>query len=379
MDRYLLPVLGVFAVVWLGLALYVLLTRIAHNAVDAVMRRTHEFAVRTGELDLEGRLRRLPRRTLERAVADPATPPRLADAFADHLLERYLAKIVPEAAGAKRRWRRVRALTVLTRARWSAVSELLGDAVASDDEEVAAAAVVLLGSIGDGRACEVLVDALREGRFARARIAAQLDEAPGSRPELYLPLLGEPEPQLRFWAATLLARHAGGPVVAGALTRATEDADPSVRAAAVESLARAPGEGTRRAALSLLGDPVWFVRAHAARALRDLDGGTGPAIASLLTDDSWWVRAAAKESLEARPGIALELLADYLEHEDAFARNGAAEVLQNTGELDTLIAGEGDPATVQRILAAGGRQLATTAAARNGLDPELFERLAADS
>ncbi len=131
--------------------------------------------------------------------------------------------------------------------------------------------------------------------------------------------------------------------------------------------------------------PVWFVRAHAARALRDLEGDTGPAVAALLADDSWWVRAAAKETLEARPGAALEVLTGYLEHADEFARNGAAVVLQNTGVLDSLLSVEAGidtngafAGTAQRILVAGGRRFAATAAARNGLDPEYLEQLTSE-
>ena len=62
------------------------------------------------------------------------------------------------------------------------------------------------------------------------------------------------------------------------------------------------------------------------------------AVAPLLADESWWTRSAVKETLEAYPDDALERVASYLNHPDQFARNGAAEVLQNTGALDALIA-----------------------------------------
>jgi HEAT repeat protein len=388
-ERYLLPVLGVFALAWLGLAIYVLVVRVAHDAARSALRRIHALVIRAGERDLQtvGRLMRwLPRRLLERAVADPATPARLSELFAAHVLEWYPAQVIRDAgtATARKRWRRVRALKILTIARWNVAVELLEDALATDEEELVAAAVAMLGALGDPRSSRLLVRTLRNNAFARSRVASQLDESHQPIAHLLVPLLRDTDAQVRYWAVTLLARYAGHPGVDLELTRCATDTEPSVRAAAVASLAGRGAPAAQLTAVALLQDPVWFVRAHAARALRDLEGNNGPAVAPLLADESWWVRAAAKETLEARPGLALELLLGYLEHEDGFARNGAAEVLQNTGVLDSLLGEESEveahgpfPTTAQRILAAGGSRLASTAAARNGLDPEYMEQLAA--
>ena len=373
--RYLLPLLGVLAAVWLALALSVLLTRVGQNTAAALLRRLHAIVLRGEEPSV-----RLPRRLLERAVADPSTPAPVAKLFTARLLEHHGAQLVREARGETgRRWRRVRALTVLTRARSANAVPLLAEALESGDEELVAAVVPLLGELGELDSSAVLVRALRTNAFARSRVAAQLDESSRPIPQLLLPLLGDGDSQVRYWGVALLARYAGAEAIERELVRSATDPDPSVRAAAVEGLARRRTQAAGLTAAALLEDPVWFVRAHAARALRDLNGGNGPAVASLLADRSWWVRAAAKETLEARPGLALELLLAYLDHEDEFARNGAAEVLQNTGVLDALL-GEASgsvPETAQRILAAGSRRLAGTAAARNGLDREHLEQLAA--
>jgi HEAT repeat protein len=381
-QRYLLPVLGVFALAWLGLAAYILLTRVAHNVVSAALQRAQLLAVRAGEREAAAVVRRLPRRLLERAVADPATPARLSELFAVHLLERHHAQIVSEACaeGGRRRWRRVRALQILTRARSSLATELLAVAIETGEEELVAAAVAMLGELGDERSSCILVRALRGNDFARSRIAAQLDESRAPIPHLLVPLLRDADAQVRYWGVTLLGRYAGRSDIDLELGRSATDAAAPVRAAAVESLAARHAPAARLTAVALLQDPVWFVRAHAARALRDLAGNNGLAVAPLLADGSWWVRAAAKETLEARPALALELLRGYLEHDDEFARNGAAEVLQNTGVLDSLLndGSEISPAA-ERILVAGGRRLAATAAARNGLDPEQLEALASSA
>ena len=94
-------------------------------------------------------------------------------------------------------------------------------------------------------------------------------------------------------------------------------------------------------------------------------------MAPLLADEAWWVRSAAKETLQASPAHASATLLDYLEHEDAFARNGAAEVLQNTGVLDELVAravdrgSDADLDELAQVLAAGGRQLVTATTLRS--------------
>ena len=79
------------------------------------------------------------------------------------------------------------------------------------------------------------------------------------------------------------------------------------------------------------------MRAHAARAL----GAQGrpelaALVATLLPDEQWWVRGAAKHALEQLGPEATRYVVPYLESADEFARNGAAEVLQNTGVTDRL-------------------------------------------
>jgi hypothetical protein len=110
-----------------------------------------------------------------------------------------------------------------------------------------------------------------------------------------------------------------------------------VRKAAVESLGVVGGPLAAETALRLLDDPVWFVRAHAARALGDMErADLAPRVLALLADAQWWVRTAAKDALQAMgPGVAPDVAA-ALAHPDRFARNGAAEVLQNLGVLDGI-------------------------------------------
>jgi len=117
------------------------------------------------------------------------------------------------------------------------------------------------------------------------------------------------------------------------------------------------------------------VRAHAARALGELDSIEAAApISELLGDSDWWVRNAAKGSLEALGAEVWPVLVRCLEHPDKFVRNGAAEVFQNLGILDSLIvmeAASDDPSgskidLLRRIAAAGGARMTDSLVERAG-------------
>ena len=165
----------------------------------------------------------------------------------------------------------------------------------------------------------------------------------------------------------LLARHKTSPGLERDLSALTSDPAPLVRRAAVASLTRLSVAEGVKAATVLLADPVWYVRAHAARAVGAAeDPAYASLIAPLLADREWWVRTAAKEALQRMGSEVWSSLVPFLDHADAFARNGAAEVLQNVGILDSLIVLEA--ATVRpsaakiemlrKIAAAGGTHMA---------------------
>jgi hypothetical protein len=65
------------------------------------------------------------------------------------------------------------------------------------------------------------------------------------------------------------------------------------------------------------------------------------------------VRSAAKDALRALGVDVAPMLVPVLESVDRFARNGAAEVLQDLGVVDHLLLTEPDSALLARIFAAG--------------------------
>jgi HEAT repeat protein len=125
----------------------------------------------------------------------------------------------------------------------------------------------------------------------------------------------------------------------------TADPDPSVRKAAIETLSQFDDPAVAAVVPLRLMDDAPYVRSAAIRALARF-GASLPnaerreviqAIASRLGDDSWDVRQSAKEALVGFGPTAWKEVAKYLDSTDAFARNGAAEVLQNIGLIDELV------------------------------------------
>jgi HEAT repeat protein len=260
------------------------------------------------------------------------------------------------------KWRRVTALRALGRSEDTAARPVLETALGDADPDVVGAAVRALGEAAATQdwAVEALLRALEQGRGPRSRIAAQVEHlAPRPRSGL-LRLLEHSSSEVRFWAVTLLARY-GAPEAAAVRAR-TRDPDPSVRAAAAETLAELGDSAALGAVLRLLDDPEWFVRAHACRAVAALGGlRVAGRLTPLLADDRWWVRAAAKDGLRMLGPDALQALVPLLDSPDRFARNGAAELLQDLGIVDWLTRERPASELLERIFAAGGERLRAAA------------------
>jgi HEAT repeat protein len=319
---------------------------------------------------------------VDRVVVDAAEEPLVAEACAVHALSRWTApELLADArAGGSAKWRRIAALLILTEARHPGVLPLLREALGDPDRDVVDAALKALGRLRERAAARLLIDVLCEYAYPPSRVASILDRFPLPIPDLICPLTRSPRPVVRFWAATLLARYHSGPEIEAALATLVSDEDPRVRKAAAVTLGRLGSPQAMNVALRLLDDPVFYVRAHAVRALAALGR---PALAELIApalgDRNWWVRLAAKESLMAMGSIAGPALLPYLDSPDRFARNAAAEVLQNLGlvrEWIRSVATNGsDPeklGLLRKVAAAGGVRMID--AALDGL-PQLGPRV----
>jgi len=263
-------------------------------------------------------------------------------------------------------WRRISALRLLAHQGYSNLVPLLGQAAQDHDSEIVGAALALLGRIPDMKAADILVHSLTGAHYAPSRVATYLDQFPLPLPAQLRPMLHNTDAGIRYWGVTLLARYSDAPGLEQDLTALTNDPAPLVRRAAIASLARVNAAAAVTAARPLLSDSVWYVRAHAARAIGEAGNPEFAGdIAPLLADREWWVRTAAKEALQRMGSEVWSTLVPYLDHTDTFARNGAAEVLQNIGILDSLIVLEAATARpsqtkidmLRKIAAAGGTRM----------------------
>lgn len=277
-------------------------------------------------------------------------------------------------SGSRSKWRRITALRILDRAGDTARLDLLAAAVDETDSDVGEAALALLGGSAEPRALDLLFAALRAQRHPAARVAAHIEHSPQPFVDRLRALLQDADPVCRFWGATLLAREAD-PTLERDVAALATDPDPRVRKAAIQTLGKIGDEMGAACALHLLKDSYPYVRAHAARALGELGrSDQAEPVAALLGDGNWWVRLAAKESLEMMGSDVWPVLMRSLNHSDRFIRNGAAEVFQNLGVLDSLIvmeAASDSPAPLkiamlQRIVSAGGVQFTESLVERSG-------------
>jgi HEAT repeat protein len=267
------------------------------------------------------------------------------------------------------RWRRVDALLRLQRAHHPAVPRLIGHVLDDPDARIANAAIRTLGDIGDDWAIDILIETLRRGHGPRARVAAELEELAPKPGRRLLGLLRDWNPTVRFWGAMLLRPYPD--LATPTLIKLAWDADPNVRAAAVETLGTRTGPDVAAALLATIDDGEWFVRVHAARAVGHVLGAeAAPSLTRLLADERWWVRTAAKDALRGMSADAVPSLLAMLIHEDQFARNGAAEVLQDIGFVDFLALDNPRSPLLEQIYEAGGEKLREAAEVRRGAVPE---------
>ena len=379
---------AVAVLLWGGLAAYVVhidrRRTAARAVVSTVLATLREDDVRSEPVAeriarVTPLLDRISRDMILHTAADGSTPRDTVDVLTTHLVDRWgVYTLVREASFHRKSrdiWRRTASMKVLFHLQHPQIVDILARAIESANTEVASVGLTLLGMSTDDRAPVILIDALKQRTQSPSRIAVHLEHSPLRPAERYRPLLRDEDPLVRFWGATLLAEYPEFEWVESELAPLVKDPDARVRKAAIQSLGKVGDELAASAALQLLRDPAAFVRAHAARALGELERcDAAAAVAELLGDRDWWVRAAAKHSLEAMGSDVWPVLMRCLDHTDEFVRNGAAEVFQNLGILDSLIvmeAASDDPshakiALLRRIAAAGGMRMTDSLIERAG-------------
>ncbi len=396
LDVLLLPSFCLALAAWASVSLVVLVRGLSGGRRALALARARQAldGIRNRQLDEESErsalvalVATLPESVLLTLGAAGTDDPRRSRQLADVVVARIGREALETLATAdghpRHNSRRVAAMELLTEARTPGVTTLLARAVDDRDPEIVGAALALLSRVPDDIAASALVDALKQTKYTLSRVATYLDRFERPIGSELRPLLHHPDPNVRYWGATLLSRH---PVegVDDDLAALAADPAPLVRKAAVASLAHLGGPHLAPVARALMTDAAWFVRAHAARALASTgDPEVAEEIAPLLADREWWVRLAVKESLQRLGDEVWSVLVPYLDHEDQFARNGAAEVLQNIGILDSLIVLEAVTARpsaakiemLRKIASAGGTRM--TAAMLERVDDRTRPRVRA--
>ncbi|MFN7917546.1 MAG: HEAT repeat domain-containing protein [Vicinamibacterales bacterium] len=385
LDSVLFAATLVAGAAWLALAAYILRVQSRREQTRATLAETLTALESLNGAPVEARLAAIrpilgssTRELLMHAAAERELPDHAFDPLVLLINERWgLDALARDAAGhasSRDRWRRITALRILARRGHAQALDLLARATEDLDVDVATTGLALLGRSHDPHAVDLLFAALESPRLSASRVAVYLDQSPQDLGARLAASLRHPQAVVRQWSATLLARYPHEPVEA-MLADLTHDADPGVRKAAIQTLGLVGSDDAGECAIQLLTDPVPYVRAHAVRALGEL-GRVDQAdrVSSLLGDGDWWVRLAARESLEMMGSEVWPILVRCLDHRDKFVRNGAAEVVQNLGVLDSLImleAASDNPAgtkvaMLRRIAAAGGVRFTESLVERAG-------------
>jgi HEAT repeat protein len=304
-------------VLWLAVAAWIIVARLRYDRA----RSSRECDAR---LLVEGAdPSRWSRRRLWH-VADGEWTPGAAEA-ARELVEREERRLRRRAR--EHGFRRSHALRVLTRGGSPTAIGALRSALVTGSADVRAA-VVAIAAEQQSAADELLLEVLIVGWHPRSRTATELmPRAARLVPDL-VGLARDPDPDVRYWALMLLRGAGDDPRAKATAVAAATDETGTVRSAAARLLGAAGATDAQHVLRALLADDVFFVRSHAARAAGEIGAeGLADEIAGLLADRSWWVRAAAKESLFLLGESGLRAATAMLQADDAFAQDGAREVV----------------------------------------------------
>jgi HEAT repeat protein len=214
------------------------------------------------------------------------------------------------------------------------LAELLRD----PREEVREAALFALGRMGTREALEHMLGALDSGdRWSQEKVAEAVEEAGDESRHVLVGLLKDGNPLRRAFAAEVMG-GIGGEEEADYLVEALRDEEVDVRARAADSLGRMRNRPARPALLLALDDQAWEVRAQAVKALGKIGEEDDAArLAMALRDSEWWVRGNAAAALREMGETGEAPLVEMLWDEDRFAREAAAQALEEGSIVERLV------------------------------------------
>lgn len=287
------------------------------------------------------------------------------------------------AKHARDRWQRVGALELMSALNLPEAQDALIEALDDRDSDVRYAAVLQLVRKSDEGTAEVIADLFGSDKINSKRLVGVLEDSKVPVFGVLRSRLDDESSEVRFWAVTVLgfSKDVG---LLSALARHTDDEDPSVRSAALQSIARIGTAAARPLLADAFKDDMWYVRGQAAKAAGQLHADEYlRELLELLGDQNWWVRQNARVAIEQMGKRTHARLIRYLDTTDRFARNMVVEALENTGAVDDILrdlsgnetAARNAESTLARLAAAGGDHL-LAAVAQQSAEPQRQRLLA---
>ncbi len=214
----------------------------------------------------------------------------------------------------------------------------LAELLEKSDERVADAALYALGKIGSEESLAGITRMLdHPTRWTQDRIAAAVERVGPAAVLLLRQNLRQGTEMTRSLAAEILGRL-GIEESVPELREALRDAATDIRAKAAAALGRIRDRAAVPDLLGALADGRWEVRCQAAMALGKIgDSVALPELQEALRDAEWWVRANAQEAIRHMGRDGERALHSMLWDEDRFAREMAAEALQEMGIIDRYL------------------------------------------
>ncbi|MFH1017057.1 MAG: HEAT repeat domain-containing protein [Pseudomonadota bacterium] len=329
---------------------------------------------------LRRRIARVPldeiRRTLE-ALSKKNRP--AVELFGTLLEESGRLIKIAELASRGPRWKRIDSLVILGLLKHTAGLLLLRRALRSTDQDVVLAAVSALGFWDSPQTVETLVSLLgKDCPVNSSRVATMIENTTAHVAGALCRRAQSADPVAQYWCAKLLGKYKTSESLE-MVHQLLEHPNTNVRAAAVETLGQIGTPADEAFIVRMLADRDWVVRVNAIHACGEARIKSAlPHLVGLFRDRQWWVRADAREAIERIGPEAADHLVEALEDTDKFARNMAAQALDDMGYVDAAIwdlAKQGAPREqALRVLSAIRNADGAPALSEKlyKLDPELF-------
>jgi HEAT repeat protein len=251
--------------------------------------------------------------------------------FTDKRMKQLRSPLKSHRSGAARRLGRISEPRAVPQ-----LQQMLGD----KKEEVRETALYALGRIGTEESLQAMLQALDlSDRWGQEKVAEAMDGVGDESRRLLAELLEDKNPARRAFAADLMGRI-GGADEAACLEWAIEDEEMDVRARAADSLGKLRHHPSRAALLGALDDKDWQVRSQVVKALGRIgDERDAPRLVASLRDREWWVRNNAASALREMGEGGEKPLVEALWDEDRFARETAAQALEESSLVERIVEG----------------------------------------